>query len=47
VATGLTGHAVAQAGERACEIVSRDVPRQPHAVMTSSRTKCRRMTFGR
>jgi hypothetical protein len=46
VATGLPGHAVAKAGERVCEIVSGDVPRQSHAVMTSSRTKCKRMTFG-
>jgi hypothetical protein len=35
----LTGHPVAQVSEGLGEIVSGDVPRQPHAVMTSSRTK--------
>lgn len=46
MATGLTGHPVAQVGEGLREIVTGDVPRQPQAVMISSRTKWRRMTFG-
>jgi hypothetical protein len=39
MATGLTGHPIAQLSEGPCEIVTGDVPRQPQAVMTSSRTK--------
>jgi hypothetical protein len=39
MATGLTGHPMAQLSEGPCEIVTGDVPRQPQAVMTSSRTK--------
>jgi hypothetical protein len=46
MATGLTGHPVAQVNEDLREIVTGDVPRQPQAVMTSSRTKWRRMTLG-
>jgi len=46
MATGLTVHPVAQVGEGLREIVTGDVPRQPQAVMISSRTKWRRMTFG-
>lgn len=46
MATGLTGHPVAQVSEGLREIVTGDVPRQPQAVMTSSRTKWRRMTLG-
>ncbi len=43
---GLTGRPVAQAGEGFREIVAGDVPRQPQAVMISSRTKWSRMTLG-
>lgn len=46
MATGLTAHPVAQVGEGLHEIVTRDVPRQPQAVMISSRMKWRRITFG-
>ena len=46
VAAGLTRHLVAQATEDLGEIVTGDVPRQPQAVMTSSRTKWSRMTLG-
>lgn len=47
MATGLTVHPVAQVGEGLREIVTGDVPRQPQAMMISSRTKWRRMTFVR
>ena len=46
MATGLTGHPVAQVGEGLREIVTGNVPRQPQVAMISSRTKWRRMTFG-
>ena len=46
MATGLTGHPVAQLTKGLREILAGDVPRQPHAVMTSSRTKWSRMTLG-
>jgi hypothetical protein len=46
MAAGLTGHPVAEITERLREIVAGDVPRQSHAVMTSSRTKWRRMILG-
>lgn len=46
MAAGLTGHPLAQVSERLREIVAGDVPRQSHAVMTSSRTKWSRMTLG-
>jgi len=46
VAAGLTGGPVPEIGESLREIVPRDVPRQPQALMTSSRTKWRRMIFG-
>jgi len=46
MAAGLTGHPVAQASEGFGEIVAGDVPRKPHAVMTSSRTKWSRITLG-
>jgi hypothetical protein len=39
VATSLTGYAVAEIGEGLRELVARDVPRKPQALMTSSRTK--------
>lgn len=39
MATGLTGHPVAQITKGAREIVAGDISRQPQAVMTSSRTK--------
>jgi len=39
MATGLTGHPIAQVSEGCREIVTGDVPRQPQAPMTSSRTK--------
>lgn len=42
----LTGYAIAQIGDGFCEVVARDVPRKPQALMTSSRTKWSRMTFG-
>lgn len=46
MATGLTGRPVAQAGQGPREIVAGDVPRQPQALMISSRTKWRRITLG-
>ena len=46
MATGLTSDPVAEITECLREIVPRDVPRQPQALMTSSRTKWSRMTFG-
>jgi hypothetical protein len=39
MATGLTGHPVARISKRAREIIAGEIPRQPQAVMTSSRTK--------
>ena len=39
VTTGLTGDPVAEIGEGPREIVPRDVPRKPQALITSSRTK--------
>ena len=44
VATGLAGDPVSEIGLR--EVVTGDVPRKPQALMTSSRTKWSRMTFG-
>jgi hypothetical protein len=46
MATGLASDPVAEISECLREIVPRDVPRQPQALMTSSRTKWSRMTFG-
>jgi hypothetical protein len=46
MAASLTGHPVAEVTERLREIVTRDVPRQSQAVMTSSRTKWSRMILG-
>jgi hypothetical protein len=39
MATGLTGHPVAQVSKGVREIIAGDIPRQPQTVMTSSRTK--------
>ena len=39
VTSRLTGHPVAEVGERLREVVTGDVPRKPQALMTSSRTK--------
>ena len=46
VAVCLTGYAIAQIGDGSCEVVARDVPWKPQALITSSRTKWSRMTFG-
>jgi hypothetical protein len=46
MAAGLTAHPVAEVSERLRGIVARDVPRQSQAVMTSSRTKWRRIILG-
>lgn len=46
MATGLAGDPVPEIGEGRREIVTGDVPRKPQALMTSSRTKWSRMTFG-
>ena len=46
VAACLTGYAIAQICEGSCEVVARDVPRKPQALMISSRTKWSRITFG-
>jgi hypothetical protein len=46
MATGLTGYSVAEVGEGLREVVTGDVPREPQARMTSSRTKWRRMILG-
>jgi hypothetical protein len=46
VAPGLAGHPITQIGQGFREVVTGDVPRKPQALMTSSRTKWSRMTFG-
>ena len=46
VAACLASDPVSEIGERLCEIVTGDVPRKPQALMTSSRTKWRRMILG-
>ena len=46
VATGLASDPVSEIGEGVREVVTGDVPRKPQALMTSSRTKWSRMTFG-
>ena len=46
VTTSLAGYPVAEIGESLREIVTGDIPRKPQALMTSSRTKWSRMTFG-
>jgi hypothetical protein len=46
VATCLAGHPVPEIGKSLREVVTRDVPREPQALMISSRTKWSRMTFG-
>jgi hypothetical protein len=46
MAAGLASGPVAEITECLREIVPRDVPRQPQALMTSSRMKWSRMTFG-
>ena len=40
------GQPLAEIGEGLREFVTGDVPRKPQALMTSSRTKWSRMTFG-
>src|SRR5919106_424631 len=47
MATGLTGDLVAEFAQSPGEVASGQIPRQSHAAKTSSRTKCRRITFGR
>lgn len=39
VAAGLSRDVISEAGEAACEILTRDVSGQPHTVRTLSRTK--------
>ena len=46
VTPGLAGHPITQIGQGFREIVTGDVPRKLQALMTSSRTKWSRMTFG-
>ncbi len=46
MAPGLTGQPIAQDAKGLREIVPGDVPREPQAVMTSSRTKWSRITRG-
>jgi hypothetical protein len=46
MAPGLTGQPIAQDAKGFREIVPGDVPREPQAVMTSSRTKWSRITRG-
>ncbi len=46
MAAGLPSYPVAELSESLREVVSGNVTRKPQAVMTSSRTKWSRMTFG-
>ena len=46
VAPSLAGNAVSELDEGFREVVTGDVPRKPQALMTSSRMKWSRMTFG-
>ena len=46
MAPGLASHQVAEIAKGSRELVTRDVARKSQAVMTSSRTKWNRMTFG-
>ncbi len=46
MASGLAGYFVTENLKFFGEVFSRQVPREPHTAMVSSRTKCNRMTFG-
>jgi hypothetical protein len=46
VAASLTGDPISDLLQRPCEIGARQVARQLHAEITSSRAKCRRITLG-
>jgi hypothetical protein len=47
MASGLAGNRVPEPPEGAGKIVPAEIAGQPHAGMTSSRTKWMRMSFGR
>ena len=47
MASRLAGDLIAHSFKASRKLMSRDVPRKPHAAIISSRTKCNRMSLGR